>query len=207
MHTRKSVQGLLMAGAVFASGAVCAENSGWYAGLGVGQSTMDLSAGDVDALAAAEGLTTTTSVDDSDTAWKIFGGYRLMRNFGIEASYVDYGTITTDSTVTAPVAGTFDIDLDVTAWVIDAVGIVPVADGFELFGKAGIAMWDSEADFSAVAGGSAFSGNVDDDGSDFHFGIGASYTLMDNVAVRAEWERINEDDDLDVWTIGAQMSF
>lgn len=65
--TRKSALGLVVVCAVFGSGAVCAETSGWYGGLGFGRSTMDISGGDIDALAAAEGVTTSTSVDDSDT--------------------------------------------------------------------------------------------------------------------------------------------
>lgn len=207
MNNCRSIAGLLVAGSFLISGAAVAENSGWYAGLGVGQASMDISGGDVDALAAAEGLTTSTSIDDNDTVWKIFAGYRLMENFGVEVAYADGGTITSDSTVTAPTAGSFGIDLDVTAWIIDAVGFIPLGEGFEVFGKLGAAIWDADASFSGVAGGTAFSGDVDDDGSDFHFGVGASYALTDNLGVRAEWERINGDDEMDAWTIGAQYHF
>ncbi|HEY9199377.1 MAG TPA: outer membrane beta-barrel protein [Gammaproteobacteria bacterium] len=207
MHTRKTILAVLVAGAVLGSGGVSAENSGWYVGAGVGQSSVDISGSEVDALTAAEGLTSTTSVDDTDTAWKLFGGYRLTENFGIETAYMDYGSITSDTTVTAPVAGTINIDLETTAWIIDAVGILPLNEQFELFGKLGVAMWDIEADVSAVAGGTAFGGSVEDDGSDFHFGVGAGYALTDTIGIRAEWERVNGDDDLDAWTVGAQFGF
>lgn len=206
--THKSLAGLFVTSLVLGSGAAFAENSGWYAGLGVGQSSVDVSGGEIDADAAAEGLTTTTSsVDDNDTAWKVFGGYRLMENFGIEAAYMDYGTITADSTMTAPVAGVINTDMDTTAWIVDVVGILPVGNGFELFGKLGVAMWDIDASSSGAVGGSVLNTSVDDDGNDFHFGVGASYALTDNLGIRAEWERINGDDDLDAWTLGAQFNF
>lgn len=190
------------------SGAAHAETHGWYGRLAAGRSTMDIEGSDIDALAAAEGLTTTSSVDDSDTAWKLFGGYRLTTNLGLEAGYAGYGTISTRSTVTAPAAGSFDIDLDVTAWNIDAVGIVPIGGGFELFGKLGVSMWETDASVSGVAAGTAFSGTAGDDGNDVHFGLGASYRLTEAIGIRAEWERIdNDDQDLDAWTFGAQFNF
>lgn len=145
--------------------------------------------------------------DDSDTAWKIFGGYRLNDNFGVEATYMDYGTITADSVVTAPAAATINLDADTTAWIVDAVGMLPLNDQFGLFGKLGVASWQIDSSASVVVGGTAASISGDDDGNDFHFGVGANYALMGNIGLRAEWERINGDDDLDAWTVGAQMSF
>lgn len=184
-----------------------AADSGWYVGLGAGQSSVDVDGGEIDGLLAADSITATTSVDDTDTAWKIFGGYRMNANFGLEAAYMDYGTISADSTVTALSAGVVNVDLDTTAWLLDAVGYLPLGNGFELFGKLGVALWDIEGNFSGSGGESGFSGSADDDGSDFHFGVGAGYALTDNIGIRAEWERITGDADLDAWTISAQIGF
>jgi hypothetical protein len=35
-----------------------------------------------------------TSCEDSDTSWKLLGGYRFNRYIGVEASYVDWGEVT-----------------------------------------------------------------------------------------------------------------
>lgn len=208
MKTRKAMTFRLVA-LIAALGMTSANaaGNGWYAGLGVGQSSVDVSGGDVDQLLAQEGITGSTTVDDSDTAWKIFGGYRMNANFGLELAYMDYGTISTDSVITAPSSGTVGIDLDTTAWLLDAVGYLPVGNGFEIFGKVGVAMWNIDGSFSATGGGSSFTGSADDDGNDFHFGVGATYAVTDTIGVRAEWERVNGDDNLDAWTLGAQMSF
>ena len=35
-----------------------------------------------------------SSCKDTDTAWKLFGGYRFNRNLGLEASYFNWGEVT-----------------------------------------------------------------------------------------------------------------
>ena len=207
MNIRKSALGVLMMSAALGQGAAYAEGPAWYAGLGVGQSMVDIGASDVDALTATESWTSTSSVDDGDTAWKIFGGIRLNANFGVEAAYMDYGTISADSAITAPTTATIGIDMDTTAWIVDAVGIMPLSDQFEIFAKLGAAIWDIDGSVAATFPGGTVNVSADDEGTDFHFGFGANYALMDNIGLRAEWERINGDDDLDAWTVGAQMSF
>lgn len=204
MNMQKTLLSVVMMGALLGQGVAQAEP---YMGLGLGQSMIDFEGSDVDALAAADGLTTSTSVDDGDLAWKLFGGYKLNDNFAVEAAYVDYGTITSDSTVVAPVAGNINIDLDTTAWVFDAVGILPIVDGFDVFGKVGVAAWEYDSSVSAVAGGTAFTGSAEDDGSDFHYGVGAYLMAVDNIGMRLEWERVSADDNLDVWSLGVQYNF
>ena len=46
---------------------------GWYVGGSAGQSNYDISADD---FVPSPGLTASTSVDDGDSIWKLFGGYR-----------------------------------------------------------------------------------------------------------------------------------
>lgn len=204
MIMRRSILGVVMTGALLGQGVAQAEP---YMGLGLGQSMVDFEGSDFDALYAVDGFTTSTSVDDGDTAWKIFGGYRLNENFAVEAAYVDYGTITADSIVTVPLAGSINVDLDATAWAIDAVGIMPLVDGFDLFGKLGVAAWDIDSSITVALPPFVISGSPDDDGTDFHFGVGASLIAVDNIAMRLEWERISGDDSLDVWSLGVQYSF
>ncbi len=206
MNRRKSPLAVLVACAMLSSSAAFAENSGvWYAGLGVGQSSLDISGSDVDA--EYYGIPT-SSVDDNDTAWKIFGGQRLMENFGVEVTYMDYGTLAADSNLPPALgAGTIYTDLDTTAWMIDAVGILPVRESLELFGKLGVASWNTDTDVSAPAGITVLIEPFDNDGNDVHFGVGARYALNGNLGIRAEWERINADSDLDAWTAGAQYDF
>lgn len=207
MIMRMMVLGVSL-GALLGQSLAYAEGSSWYVGVGAGESMADANASDLDAIWATVGLTTTSTVDDKDTAWKIFGGYQLTENFGIEVAYMDFGAIEGDSIITAPVAGRIGIDLDTTAWIADAVGRLSLNNQFGIFGKVGIAAWDTDASVSAVAGGAAVSDSYSEDDTDFHFGVGADYAVTSNLGVRAEWERVDDGDgDLDAWTLGMQMSF
>ncbi len=214
MSVCKSIMGVAIFAVLLGQGAAQAEP---YMGLGLGQSTVDVSGSDIDTLAAADGLTTSFSVDASDTAWKIFGGYKLNENFAVEAAYVGYGTISASSSVSAPLTtpvpgrplpvDSISIDYDASAWIIDAVGILPLVDGFDLFAKAGVAAWEIDKSASALGTGLAFGGSPDADGADFHFGLGASLATGDYIAIRAEWERISADENLDAWTLGMEFRF
>ena len=203
----KSSFGLFVVCAMQISSAACADTSGlWYAGLGIGQSTVDITGSDLDAV---YGGVTATSVDDSDTAWKIFGGKKVMKNFGVEVAYMDYGRLTADSgfnPVPPQLTATIYTHLDTTAWMIDAVGTL-LHEKLELFGKIGLARWNTDTDISATAGITVLVEPFDNDGNDLHFGAGVRYALSGNLGIRAEWERINADKDLDAWTVGAQYGF
>src|SRR5947207_424512 len=65
-----------------------AENSGWYIGGSVGQSTSDYSS----SRARSDfGYAAGVNVDNADTGWKLFSGYRFNPNLGIEFGFVDLG--------------------------------------------------------------------------------------------------------------------
>ena len=59
----------------------------WYVGLGVGQARTsdDLVSNRESTIINADDIRST--FDRTDTAWKAFAGYRLHRNFAIEAGY------------------------------------------------------------------------------------------------------------------------
>lgn len=172
---------LLTAGMV---GSVAAAN-GFYAGASAGEASID-ACGDAGAL----GL---TACDDSDTGWKIFGGYDLTENFALEAAWADFGEMTASAPgVTGGIEG--------EGFVMDVKGTLPVADQFGVFGKVGFIMWDAE-------GRGALSG-LDDDGTDFAYGVGAQYMLNEQFGIVGEWERFDFDsDDVDLLSAGVMMKF
>ena len=135
---------------------------GWYAGAGVGQSTL---ADEQDVLAG--------DIDDSDTGWKIFGGTQFHPNAAVELGWVDFGEFT----------GT-GATWEATGINVSLLGSWPVANQFSLFGKLGATRWDVD---SNVAGAT-----TSENGTDFSYGIGAQYDFRDNVGARLEWERFND---------------
>lgn len=186
-----------------------AAGNGWYIGASVGQSEFDLGSGaELDALLLTDGITSTTTTDDSDTGWKLFGGFAFSENFAVEAGYVDFGESEFNTTVTAPAiaAGVYNTAVETTSFYVDLVGTVPVTDSFNVFGKVGFNRWDVEGTISVPGFGSGTI--LEDDGNDVTYGVGASYSFTDSVAVRGEWERFDIDgEDMDLLSLGIQYSF
>jgi OmpA-OmpF porin, OOP family len=141
----------------------------------------------------------TTSCDLEDDGWKIFAGYRLNRNFALEGAYADWGTFTAGGTFLGLPS---DVKVDVSTWSAAALGILPLADRFELFGKAGISL--TKVDGSGSVGGIPVSDS--DDETELLWGFGAIFNVTRNLALRAEWERLDKSEG-DMMSIGIQYRF
>lgn len=162
-------------------------DSGLYIGGSVGSAATDVSysdpsIGDI-------------NYDDDDSSYKVFFGYNFgvipLLNLAIEGSYVDLGA------VTGSVSGN-TVETSHTAY--DAFGLVGLNLGpFELFGKAGMAAWDSEAKVQSTT--------TDDSGTDPVYGLGAQFQLG-SAALRAEFEFFDlENADIGLFSVGASYTF
>jgi len=151
-------------------------DAGWYIGGSYGMTTFDIS-----------GVPAGVSVDDSDSGFKIFGGFQFTKNWGAEVGYVDFGK--------AGIGGFGDIG--VTALTLAGTGTLPLNESFSLLGKVGMANWD--------ASGSASSG---DSGTDLFYGIGARYNINKNLSVQVEFETFSaEDDSVNMTSVGLRYKF
>lgn len=133
---------------------------GWYLGASAGVATTNGNT-------SAGGMTMT---DKTDTALSLRGGYRFNANWAVEGGYADLGKSKYRQ------AGSPDGTIKTSVWHVDAVGILPLADKFAIFGKLGVAQM-----------------NYDDTGSKTnkttpHLGLGASYSLTPAVVLRAEYD-------------------
>ena len=164
-----------------------------YFGVGLGFTSVDLG------LSCSPGLS--CSFDEEDTAIRIFGGARINPNFALEAFYADLGEAGGSFT---DGVDTETITAEASAFGVAALGIIPVSQNFELFGKFGFAMWDADVTFNSTTVGT-LSGS--DDGTDPVLGIGAQWR-SDKFALRAEYEKFELDDvDVDVLSVNAVFHF
>lgn len=194
---------------VFSTSLAFAAESGLYAGIGVGSADYDVNAADLDAELASVGIRSSSTVDKRDTAWKVFGGYQVNRNFAIEAGYVDLGAVNADSRITSPFSGSATSKIDTNGFTFVGVGLFPVADRFSILGKAGFYAWETE---TKVTLSSPFLGvgrsSASSNGTDFTFGLGAKYDLTNKFSVRGEWDRYKlEDTDVNVLSLNAVVRF
>jgi len=140
--------------------------------------------------AATEFISGTDKLDDSDIAWKAFVGYHFLQFFAVEAGYRDLGS------PSATEAGN-SLKLSTTAFDVEALVGAPIGPVY-LFGKGGIAKWDS--DFSVNGA------KVSDDGTGFLAGIGISVDVI-KIQLRAEIEYIDAGEGAAMYTVGAAWRF
>jgi len=120
---------------------------GWYAGIDVGASRSNRSALD----------------DDKDVSLGINVGYRLHRNFAVEAAFAHLGDF----------SPSYD---NARAASLSVLGILPLDYGFSVYGKVGYAR-------TRVSG----NGGSDDANSGV-FGLGAYYDLNRQWFLKAGWD-------------------
>ena len=169
--------------------------SGWYVGGSIGQS---------EAQDLCDGI---SGCDDTDTAWKIFGGYHVNRNFAIEGGYTDLGKSTINAT--GP-GGNLNATIEATAFELVGLGSLPLGNQFSVFGKIGLYRGEVEARGSGVVLGAPVNLSEDDSGTDLTFGFGARLDITRNFGVRGEWQRYSDmggDIDIDVLSVGVVFRF
>ena len=177
---------------------------GMYVGLSGGQADYDT---------AVTQLTGTAQLDDEDTAYKLFAGYRASNNFGVEFHYADLGEVSLsgntgdtfirgNGSAYAFTVNGGKVAQEAKSYGVAATYALPLNDSFSLLGKIGFHRWDIEN-----SSGSSF----DEDGTEPFYGIGASYQVNDNIALQAEFERLQIDsidvDDIDLLSVGLAFHF
>lgn len=179
-------------------------------GAEVGQSTLDVSKDDLDDLTLTainqSGLFVTSassSLDDSDTTYGVFVGYRFLPFLAAELAWFDMGTasysgsgIVSDGLFSAQLD--VDAEAEVSGPALSLLGIYPINDRWEVFGRAGVLFAETELSFSASFPGLASeSASVSTDTEELLWGAGIAYNFNSNVGVRVEYTQVLDvgDDD------------
>ncbi len=178
---------------------VSAFAEGWFAGGSVGQATQqEYSIGGP-----------ITTIEDSDTSARIFGGYMVSPIQGIVASYVDLG----EPEYAGPAFGGFTDSLSADGFDISwIIGWAPGSqERVTVFGTLGVFAWDQEVDYTDGTGTFEYK----DEGTSFSYGVGTSagssawgihlaYQLFKNVG---DERNSGQEHDRDVLTVGARYRF
>jgi len=130
-----------------------------------------------------------TAWDKEDTAGaaKGFVGYRFHKYFGIEGGYYYLGKIT-QTYGGAGGAGTVESSLD--AWMLDAVGYLPLNSGFSFIGRVGAV--NGSIDTKLVGTTPANLAPVSQSNTNFTWGLGAQIDINHRWAIRAEYEDLGK---------------
>jgi len=156
--------------------------TGFYLGAGGGLTNASL-----DNATFAPPAGTGWSSDDNAGAAKGFVGYRFHKYFGIEGGYYYLGKVT-QTYAGAGGAGTAESTLD--AWMLDAVGYLPLNEGFSFIGRVGAV--NTNIDTKLVGTTPANLLPVSQGNTNFTWGLGAQLDIDRRFALRAEYENLGK---------------
>ncbi|HEY0856155.1 MAG TPA: outer membrane beta-barrel protein [Albitalea sp.] len=128
--------------------------------------------------------------DRSDTGGKIYGGYGITPNVGVELGYAELGKADSDA---GSVRG--------RGLFVDLVGTVPITDSFSAIGRVG-----------AFNGKAKTSLGNSDSSTNAKYGLGVQYDFTKQTGLRAEWERYRFEPfgtkaNADLFSIGVNHKF
>jgi OOP family OmpA-OmpF porin len=185
---------------------VAAAEGDWYAGVSLGTAEAnEIGFEDIDDGSALSG-----SIDDNDFGWKIFGGYAYNQYVAIEGAYVDLGEVSinaeSDGGGVSFDPGPVTAAIKATGFSLSVIGFMPINERLGLHAKIGYFAWEADQSLS----NSAFQPvSVEFDGSDPTFGVGATYEVNDRLAIRGEYEKYVDIDEVDgsLFSLGLQYAF
>ncbi|MEM1176009.1 MAG: outer membrane beta-barrel protein [Pseudomonadota bacterium] len=140
-----------------------------------------------------------SSIDEDDTAYKLFIGYKLdlpVFTLGVEGGYVNLGE---PEIPVVGIPGISEVNLETTA--LNLWGTAGIEAGpLDLYAKLGFVSWDAEASIGNL-------GSASDDGTDPAYGVGVSFGLG-SLEVRGEYEIYDFDGtDIDMLSVGIAFYF
>jgi hypothetical protein len=139
-----------------------------------------------------------TSTEDTDLGYQASFGYRFLRYFAAEIGLAHFGSVS--SSVSSEmdfgqgfVPTSLTLDFSAGGPIISAIGILPLNDRFELFGRVGYVFTSAEREFSSnVDGVRRIQGSAKGDSQDLVLGVGGSFHFNQIYSARFEYMKLDE---------------
>ncbi|MEM9254336.1 MAG: outer membrane beta-barrel protein [Pseudomonadota bacterium] len=127
--------------------------------------------------------------DDSSVGVNVGAGWRFNNWLAIDAGYWDLGEFKSDR---LPNGG--KVDIDTTTFTVGGMVSVPLWI-LDVYAKGGAAFWDADSD------------ELDDDGTDLYYGVGAALNIFSSIDLYLEIVRFDLQTDIDTGTLGVRFTF
>jgi len=173
---------------------------GFYIGVGIGDAEADTSTGDINDLFrsafAAQGATfipQTATIDTKDSHLYIFAGYRIFPYLSVDGGYVDLGSFeyTSRASLFIPGQGTSVINtsmkVESQGVQVNALGNIPISDYFEIHGRLGFFVMNTDADINGGTASRPVSASESGASFGLQIGVGAAVNIGDHFSLSADW--------------------
>jgi OOP family OmpA-OmpF porin len=197
MHAMRTLTTLMLAGfgALSALPALAQLRAAPYAygGLSVGQSRAKVDENRIANGQLGAGLTTSSvTSDETDTAYRLFGGYQFNRNFGLEAGFFDLGKFGLNAT-TVP-AGSLIGEIKNQGAHLDLVGTLPVTERLSALARIGAHYAKTRGNFRGTGAVTPLNPIPSARETNVKLGVGLQYAVNAAFLVRGEVERYQVSD-------------
>ena len=140
----------------------------------------------------------TTSTEEKDVGYNATFGYRFTRYFAAEVGLAQFGEVSSKADSEMDFGDGFEpttlrMTFSAGGPMISGLGILPLNDKFEFFGRVGYLFSSSERELtSRVSGERGSLGGIKGDSTDLVLGVGASYHFSQVYSMRVEYQQIDE---------------
>jgi hypothetical protein len=162
-----------------------------------------------------------SGTEDSDLGYQATFGYRFNRYFAAELGLAQFGTLESTARAEMDFGGGFvpaSVSLKFSAGgpIVSAIGILPIGDKAEFYGRLGYLFTSSERELSSrVDGRSGSFGSAKGDSQNPVYGIGFAWHFNQVYSLRAEFQKLDNlgqenrtgEEDLTVIGVGMIVRF
>lgn len=187
-------------------------DSYFYGGAGLGQSHARIDESRISNRLLSEGASQTSMTkDESDAAYKVFGGYQFNRNFAVEGGYFNLGQFGFQST-TVPL-GSYKGQIKLQGANLDLVGNLPLNERWSAIARVGVHYDNARDSFSSTGSVRIPNANPSKNTANYKLGLGVQYEVNPSILVRAEAERYRINDavgnrgDINVFSVSLVVPF
>ena len=163
------------------------------------------------------------STDETDIGYQANFGYRFHRFFAFELGLAKFGDLVTYARgdIDYPdrpggfIPSTSELTFSASGVLMSALGVLPIKDKFEIFGRVGYMFASIERDFvSKAEGETVLYGGVREDTQEVVYGLGLGWNLNQVYAIHAEYQIVKDmgtggagSEDLEFLMLGLQVRF
>ncbi len=181
---RPTALALAISGTTMMFGAAANADEGFFIGAGVAYSQIDedFRIDDIEDISDI-------NFDDDSYSYNFQAGYRFNNWLSVDAAYWDLGEFESDN------VGDFGkAKFESEAWTVGGMVSVPLWI-LDVYARGGAAFWEADGR------------QVDDDGTDLYYGVGAALNIFRSLDLYAEWVRFDLETDLDTFGVGVRWTF
>jgi OmpA-OmpF porin, OOP family len=203
----------LIAAMTLVAGSAVAADSGFYVGAGIGYGKINVNedkiTNNINSFTDPYYEVSKDSVSQGSSPYSLTVGYKWMKYFATEISYIDLGNANYRSSLdcvgavcdgpAATDSGTAKVQWEAKGWPVTVLGIWPIDDSWSVFGRVGVFMGDVKATAKLVdaANGDLVCGpnncaraHTSDNSTQFIGGVGTDFNFMDTWTARLEWQAL-----------------